>query len=746
LRGADVLRAVSVTVRSRFVPADAARPARIPGWSVDAGLRAVRAMLVVPGLFALSHEVIGDLQMATFAAFGGFATLVMASFGGARRDKLVAHLGLAVAGSALLALGTLVSSSPLLTTLVTLPTVFVIIFAGVAGPNAASGVTAALLAYVLPAATSGTAATIPSRLAGWWMASIAGTLAVLLLSPRTPDDRLRAAASACGDALADQLDAALNGEMTSAYGEASVRAKRALLAEFTSTPYRPTGLATTGQALDNLVGLLEWCTAVVCESLREYRDLRTAPQVERALLAATARTLRDLAAVLAGASTTTPDLAHLRRCLDASVAHLRGLGVVEDRYRDAVHLSFHARTLALATHQAAEDALIAMRRGEPDVIGERRRRWYGRPGDGPPTEPKTAALSAAATVTLRHVSVRSAWFLSSVRGAVALTAAIAIAGLTGVQHGFWVVLGTLSVLRTNAASTGATALRALAGTVAGFVIGAALLLTIGTGPIALWVALPIAVLVASYAPGVAPFAVGQAAFTVTVSVLYNLLAPAGWRIGELRLENVALGCAVSVAVGVLLWPRGAGAVVGDALADAFRRGGAYLNQSVGWALGVRPSPPDAVPAVTAGLRLDDALRGFLAEQGTKSVPKEDLWRLVGATLRLRLTGVSLAGLPTPDAEPDAASRALGAQATRLAGWFDEVADHLGPPGGRTPTPLEPPPPGSLDLARSALDASGQNLACTLWVEQHLRHIVPALTGLTGPAERIARRRRMPWWR
>jgi uncharacterized membrane protein YccC len=741
----DVLRAVSVIVRSRFFPADATRPAWLPGWSLDAGLRAVRAMLVVPGLFALTYKVIGDLQMATFAAFGGFATLVMASFGGTRRDKLVAHLGLAVAGSVLLTLGTLVSSSALLTALVTLPTAFAVIFAGVAGPNAASGVTAALLAYVLPAATPGTVAMIPSRLAGWWMASIAGTVAVLLLSPRPPDDRLRAAASACGDALADQLDAALNGEMTSAHGEASVRAKRELLTEFTSTPYRPTGLTTTDQALDNLVGLLEWCTAVVCESLGEYRDLRAAPGVERDLLAATARTLRDLAAVLAGVR-TEPDLAGLRQSLDGSVVHLRGLGVVEDRYRDAVHLSFHARTLALATHQAAEDSLIAMRRAEPDVIGERRRRWYGLTGDGPPTEPRTAALTAAATVTLRHVSVRSAWFLSSVRGAVALAAAIAVADLTGVQHGFWVVLGTLSVLRTSAASTGATALRALAGTVAGFVIGAALLLTIGTGPTALWVALPIAVLVASYAPGVAPFAVGQAAFTVTVSVLYNLLAPAGWRVGVLRLEDVALGCAVSVVVGVLLWPRGASAVVGDALADAFRRGGAYLGQSVGWALGVRPSPPDAAPAVTAGLRLDDALRGFLAEQGTKSVPKEDLWRLVAGTLRLRLTGVSLAGLPSPDAEPDAASRALGAQATRLAGWFGEVADHLGPPDGRAVTPLVPPPPGSLDLARSALDASGQNLACTLWVEQHLRHIVPALNGLTGPAEQIARRRRVPWWR
>jgi hypothetical protein len=683
-------------------------------------------MLVVPGLFALTYELIGDLQMATFAAFGGFATLVMAAFGGTRRDKVVAHLGLAVAGSVLLTLGTAVSSSAVLTVLVTLPAVFAVIFAGVAGPNAASGVTAALLAYVLPAATPGTIAMIPSRLAGWWLASAVGTAAVLLLSPRPPGDRLRAAAATCGDALADQLDAGLRGEMTAECGEASVRAKRELLSEFTSTPYRPTGLTTTDQALDNLVGLLEWCTAVVSESLAEYRDLSTVPRVERDLLMATAGTLRALAAVLAGEK-ATPDLENLRRCLGDSVAHLRGLGVVEDRYRDAVHLSFHARTLALATHQAAEDALIAMRRAEPDVIVGRRRRWYGLAGDPSPTEPRTAALTAAAKVTLRHVSVRSAWFLGSVRGAVALAAAIAVADVTGVQHGFWVVLGTLSVLRTSAASTGATALRALAGTVAGFVIGALLLLTIGTGSAALWVA------------------VGQAAFTVTVSVLYNLLAPAGWRVGAVRIEDVAIGCAVSVAVGVLLWPRGASAVVGDALADAFRRGGAYLGQSVGWALGVRSAPPDATPAVTAGLRLDDALRGFLAEQGTKSVPKEDLWRLVAGTIRLRLTGVSLAGLPSPDAEPDPASRALSAQAERLTGWFDEVADHLGAPDGTAFTPLEAPSPQSLELARSALDASNENLACTLWVEQHLGHIVPYMDGLAGPADLIAQRRRTRWW-
>ena len=71
-------------------------------WSLPAALRAVRAAIVVPVLFAFADQVLENLQIATFAAFGGFATLVLVSFGGTRREKLRAHLGLAIAGSALI--------------------------------------------------------------------------------------------------------------------------------------------------------------------------------------------------------------------------------------------------------------------------------------------------------------------------------------------------------------------------------------------------------------------------------------------------------------------------------------------------------------------------------------------------------------------------------------------------------------------------------------------------------------------
>ncbi len=237
-------------------------------------MRAVRATVVVPGLFALTDKVLGNPQMATYAAFGGVAALVLASFGGTRRDKAIAHLGLALAGSALLVIGTLVSSRAWLAAIVSVPVGFATFFAGVAGPNAASGVLAALTAYVLPAASAGTAGEIPSRLAGWWLASVAGTAAVLLLSPKPPGDRLRTAAAALAASLAGQLEDALRGELKPGEREAGTAAQKALIAAFSSTPSgQPTSLATTDQALANAVELLEACAGNVSDTLDNSGDL-----------------------------------------------------------------------------------------------------------------------------------------------------------------------------------------------------------------------------------------------------------------------------------------------------------------------------------------------------------------------------------------------------------------------------------------------------------------------------------------
>jgi hypothetical protein len=167
-----------------------------------------------------------------------------------------------------------------------------------------------------------------------------------------------------------------------------------------------------------------------------------------------------------------------------------------------------------------------------------------------------------------------------------------------------------------------------------------------------------------------------------VVVLFNLLAPVGWKVGLLRIQDVAIGCLVSLVVGVLFWPRGAASVVGDDLADAFHRGAAYLTQAVDWALGSRHVPPDAgAAAVTAGIRLDEALRGFLAEQGAKRLSKEDLWMLVMATTRLRLTAYSLAGLQAPESVRHATHRRMAYVRAALARATADLTGFYGQSGG-----------------------------------------------------------------
>ena len=42
-----------------------------PGWSRAAGLRTLRAVLVIPALFALTFKGLGNPQLALFAVFGG---------------------------------------------------------------------------------------------------------------------------------------------------------------------------------------------------------------------------------------------------------------------------------------------------------------------------------------------------------------------------------------------------------------------------------------------------------------------------------------------------------------------------------------------------------------------------------------------------------------------------------------------------------------------------------------------------
>jgi hypothetical protein len=405
--------------------------------------------------------------------------------------------------------------------------------------------------------------------------------------------------------------------------------------------------------------------------------------------------------------------------------------------------SFRAQELGFAVSGIAANIELA-------AAAERRswiERLLGRQPEG-----VGGPLAAAEERATAHADRHSVWLHNSVRGAVGLGLAVWVANRTGVQHSFWVVLGTLSVLRSNALNTGENVLHALSGTVVGFVIGAVLLALIGTDTTLLWFLLPPAVLLAGVAPAAISFAAGQAAFTLTLVFLFNLIQPAGWKVGLLRVEDIALGCAVSLLVGLLFWPRGAGAALRTALAEAYRDSADYLASAVDYGMlccdfsAASPAAPtaDAARAAAAARRLDDTFRSYLAERGAKPVPLADMTSLVTGVGGLRLSADAVLDLWRGEDEPGAGDRAAARRellktSEAVKAWYGDLADSL-LDGGEPRSPLshDRVADGRLvDAVRQDLgDEDGRSSATAvrmIWTADHLDAVRRLQKVISGPA-------------
>jgi hypothetical protein len=159
-------------------------------------------------------------------------------------------------------------------------------------------------------------------------------------------------------------------------------------------------------------------------------------------------------------------------------------------------------------------------------------------------------------------------------------------------------------------------------------------------------------------------------------------------------------------------------------------------------------------AVTAGIRLDEALRGYLAEQGAKRLSKEDLWMLVVATMQLRLTATSLASLqalePAIHNHPGMVrGRAvLEHDMADLAGFYERVAALVGRPAPHEAVrPVSGPALVGLNGHSGIVRAiTAPHLPHLLWVQECLKHLSSHAQAITVPALLMAEQRRLPWWR
>ncbi|PYC80259.1 FUSC family protein [Streptomyces tateyamensis] len=662
--------------------------------------RAGRTALVMPALFAFCTEVLHAPTVAGYAAFGGISMLLLVDFSGPMAARLRAQAGLALAWAVLITLGTLAAGKLWLAVTATVLVGFAVLFAGVVSSVLAGSSTALLLAFVLPVSAPAPLGQLPERLAGAGLAALVALPAVALLWPRPVADPLRAPAALVCRAAAQQLrldtarlDTARldTGRVDSAgldtgrpggagghtahpgaadrstaadcwmAAERTAEAATALRTAFDATPYRPTGLSLSSRALVRLVDELTWLCAVVADRPTYAEAPPACDPAARTVRLAVADVLERAADLLTDLRAEVAPLRAAVRQLESAVAGLEHSATVRlpvDRavgerpaevygFIATLDLSFRAQELGFAVRQIAGNVELAATAWQ--------RRWADRLLGREPGA-LTGPLAAARERAAAHLGLRSVWLHNSLRGGVGLGIAVLLAELTSVQHGFWVLLGTLSVLRSNALSTGQNAARAVGGTLVGSVLGAGLLQLIGHHGTLLWLVLPVAVLCAGIAPAAISFAAGQAAFTVTLAVLFNIGQDPDWHIVLLRIQDIGLGCAVSLVVALFFWPRGAAAAVDKALAEAYTDSAGYLAGAVDYALGhAGTAAPERErrTAAAAARRLDDAYRSYLAERGAKPLSLADTTTLVTGVVGLRLAADAVVSLWQHPARPTA---------------------------------------------------------------------------------------------
>ncbi len=245
-------------------------------------------------------------------------------------------------------------------------------------------------------------------------------------------------------------------------------------------------------------------------------------------------------------------------------------------------------------------------------------------------------------------------------------------------------------------------------------------------------------------------AAGQAAFTLTLLVLFNLLVPVGWKIGLVRVEDVAIGGTVSLAGGLLLWPRGAAAALGQALSQAYLQSAAYLAGAVAYgvgrcdASGPSPEPPvdQARQAAAASRRLEDTFRGYLAERGSKPIPLAQVTSLVTSVAGVRLAADALLDLWDGDARSGdraAVRHELLSATTNLTGWYRHFAASLaGEEAVPDPLIANQVADGRLvdAVARDLRDTDGRATATgvkVIWTGDHLDAVRSLQETLIDPA-------------
>jgi uncharacterized membrane protein YccC len=275
----------------------------------------------------------------------------------------------------------------------------------------------------------------------------------------------------------------------------------------------------------------------------------------------------------------------------------------------------------------------------------------------------------------------------------------------------------------------------------------------------MWTALPVGIFIAAYAATTVGFALSQAAFTVNLIIVFNLISPAGWQLGLVRIEDVAAGAAVSIVVGILLWPRGARQELARSVSGFYRATAAYLGPAFDRVLGLEAAGDlEGIRrrAVRARDRADEGLKVLLSERGAKHMEPETATALVSAGNQGMLAADSLSVIAA-----DLGYRALGcpdgAAAIRtqvqsllaqLTGLADRLEDHRSSSGDTEPVSAQALRAAAIGcLSRGGVEVEGGKAAlAVVMAREWAQNLARIETNLEQSVGEAAVAMRTPWWR
>lgn len=542
--------------------------------------RALRVAICVPLVFLIGSRLLNLGSGALYATFAVFALLVFADFGGPLPQRGRAYVACAGAGLVAIALGTVLAENRVAAVGGTFIVAFGLFFAAVLRGYFAASTIAVLLPFVI-AVTNGPGylPQLASSEIGWLTGAAVATAAALVLWPTHLREDLRLRIGVALHASAVAVRAAWGGELASRSIDVDARIRDMNLAfqqvheVYDGKLIRPGGATSRDRALMQLVDQLGRMRTLL---LWRVSDIPIAPIQPDVKLARLAADCIDECVTALTVEANPPDPARLDQARDRHREEIEAWA--NDQLRQKVgsvaimarlDAGFQVRSIASMAEMACASTGVA--------VGHRR--------SGPTTEWRIAEPLLSTTnldprrMLRDHLSMGSPWFRNSLRSGAAVALAVAVALLTDVSHGFWVVLGAVSALRFDALGTGKSALRVILGTIGGFSVSLLLLVTIGPHLNVYWILLPLTAFFAAYAPAVISLAVGQGAFTVFVLVFFALAYGPDIKTGEIRLMDVGLGLIVSLLMSAMLWPRGVSAQVVTTLKAALLQCSEFLIAS-----------------------------------------------------------------------------------------------------------------------------------------------------------------------